>query len=403
VHTKDGIKHIEDIQIGDLVWAYNEETGETNLQKVVNTFINESDHILSIFTKGEIIKTTAEHPLFTQDGWKDAADLQSGDKILTANSEHIEVLKTEFSYDTTTVYNFEVDNWHTYYVGAEKLLVHNAPCATKALKEVAENIAKTWDDLAKFKHCFTEGTLVKTENGYTPIETLQKGYIVACYDFENSEVVYSEVTEVYCNTAESYLIIYIDDEVIECTQHHQFWSVDNEDWVIAKDLNEGDWLLSANGDRVQIIRIQLLKQQSNTYNLEIENHHNYFVSSLDILVHNGNPFPNSVYNDLATKSTKIYGIVDKKTKQVVYVGKSIQKEGTRLSQHVLEKGLDPKRYSIKVLEKGKWNAFQTAAREQYHISKNGTKVLKKGAEIKNKINALSKRKFNYFSKLIKCP
>ena len=87
----------------------------------------------------------------------------------------------------------------------------------------------------------------------------------------------------------------------------------------------------------------------------------------------------------------------------MYVGKSIQKEGTRLSQHILEKGLDPERYAIDVLESGKWTPFQTAAREQHYIMQNGTKILKEGAEIKNKINALSKIKFKYFSEIIKCP
>ena len=400
IQTEHGTKPIEDIQIGDLVWAYDEDTNTTALQPVVDIMQNETDHTISLYTETEVIETTATHPFYTQDGWKDASELQTGDQIKTQNQENVEIKNTKFNYEPKKVYNFTVAHFHTYFVGQQKALVHNTG---KCISKLAENFAKTWDDLAKFKHCFTEGTLVKIENGYTPIETLQKGDLVACYNFENTEVVYSAVKEVYHNEADNFLKIYVEDDVVECTQTHQFWSATYEDWITAKDINEGDLLLSANGKKIKVGRIESLKQTGATFNLEIENHHNYFVSSLDILVHNGNPFPISSYNNMATQPTKIYGIMDKSTKQIVYVGKSIQKEGTRLSQHVLEKGLDPKRYSIKVLEKGNWNVFQTAAREQYHIMQNGTKILKKGAEIRNKINALSKRKFNYFNKLIKCP
>ena len=305
------------------------------------------------------------------------------------------------------MYNFEVENWHTYYIGAEKLLVHNAPCATKAVKEAAENIAKTWDDLAKYKHCFAEGTLVKIDNGYVPIETLKKGDLVACYNFENTEVVYSEVNEVYCNTAESLLKIYIDDEVIECTQSHQFWSVTDKDWIIAKDLNEGDWLLSASGNNVQIKKMQFFEQQITTYNLEIESHHNYFVSSLDILVHNGNPFPNSIFNDLTTRYTEIYKYFEVgPPPKDLYVGKTVQGLEKRASQHATEKGLQKllKDGIIDkvVIDKGYWTPFQTAAQEQHYISSLKTKGRKGSALIWNKINALSGKKFDYFSKLIAC-
>ncbi|MFK6999568.1 polymorphic toxin-type HINT domain-containing protein [Flavobacterium oreochromis] len=404
VHTEHGIKNIEDIQIGDLVWAYDEDTDTLALQPVIDIMQNESDHTISLYTENEVIETTATHPFYTEEGWKDASELEEGDKILTKEQEKVEIKKAEYNYQPKKVFNFEVAHFHTYFVGQQKALVHNSgKCLSKFADDAIEGIAKTWDDLAKFKHCFAKGTLVKIENGYAPIETLQKGDLVACYNFENTEVIYSEVNEIYCNTGENIFKIYIDDDIIECTQNHQFWSVTHKDWVIARNLSEGDLLLSANGNSIRIKQIQFFEKQITTYNLEVEDYHNYFVSSLDILVHNGNPFPNSAFNDLTPKMTEIYGIWDKKSKQFVYVGKTIQEEGKRFGQHVIEKGLDPKRYVSKTIDSGMWNAFQTATREQYHIMQNGTKTLKSGASIKNKINAIGKKKFDYFSKLIKCP
>lgn len=47
---------IEDIQVGDKVWAYNPETGETELEGVLNVWIKETDEILHVSTSdGETI------------------------------------------------------------------------------------------------------------------------------------------------------------------------------------------------------------------------------------------------------------------------------------------------------------------------------------------------------------
>lgn len=406
VHTEQGIKNIEDIEIGDLVWAYDEDTDAVALQPVINLIVNESDHTISIYTDTEVIETTAVHPFYANGEWTDASELKVGDKILLKDQKEGSIQKTEFSYLPKKVYNFEVGEWHNYFVGKEGVLVHNSGrCVSKMVDEAAELVAKTWDDLAKLKHCFPAGTLVRIDEykGYAAIDTLSVGDYVAAYDHEHEVKVLKQVTAVYVNHTESLFRLYIGDEVIESTSLHRFWSVNHNDWIAAEDLVCGDLVMDAVGTAVTISKTERIYGDFKTYNLEVEDCHNYFVSSLDILVHNGKPYASSIFNNLTKKDTKIYGIIDKQTKQVVYVGKSVQKEGTRLSQHLLEKGLDPKRYGIKVLEKGKWNAFQTAAREQYHILKNGTKFLKQGAEIRNKINAVSKRKFNYFSKFIKCP
>ena len=132
INTAFGLKNIEDIKTGDRVWSYDELTGETGLQEIVQTMVRESDHTVELYTKEEIIETTAEHPFLTENGWKDAADLQTGDRIKSRNEEDIEIKDVKFSYKPRKVYNFEVSNWHTYFVGALQWLVHNA-----CLKELA--------------------------------------------------------------------------------------------------------------------------------------------------------------------------------------------------------------------------------------------------------------------------
>ncbi|AJH15846.1 polymorphic toxin-type HINT domain-containing protein [Myroides profundi] len=407
VHTEFGLKNIEDVEVGDLVWAYDEETETISLQPVIDIMVNESDHTVSVYTDKEVIETTAIHPFYVEDtGWVDASELEEGHKVLTKDNEPLTINKVEFNYEPKKVYNFTVGNFHTYFVGRTALLVHNAKrCLTKAAKEAAEKVAKTWDDLLKYKHCFPAGTLVRIDEsrGYAPIETLEIGDCVLAFDLASRTEVLRPIIEVYISHTESLYQLHLENEVIECTSSHRFWSETHLDWIEVKDLKSGDLLLNAKGEIIAIQRISKISGDFITYNLEVEEVHNYFVSSLDILVHNGVKFENSIFNILKKKQTEIYGIVDKTTDQIVYVGKSFQDEGIRFAQHMKEKGLDPTRYTSKTLDAGKWNAFQTAAREQHFIMKHGTKVLKAGAEFRNKINALGKAKFNFFSKLIKCP
>jgi hypothetical protein len=141
IQTEHGTKPIEDIQIGDLVWAYDEDTNTTALQPVVDIMQNETDHTISLYTETEVIETTATHPFYTQDGWKDASELQAGDQIKTQNQENVEIKDTKFNYEPKKVYNFTVGNFHTYFVGALAWLGHNAgKCITTAIKKISNRL-----------------------------------------------------------------------------------------------------------------------------------------------------------------------------------------------------------------------------------------------------------------------
>ena len=68
---------------------------------------------------------------------KNAADLQAGDRIRSGNEEDVGIKDVKFSYKPRKVYNFEVSNWHTYFVGALQWLVHNAKkCLSKLPQQI---------------------------------------------------------------------------------------------------------------------------------------------------------------------------------------------------------------------------------------------------------------------------
>lgn len=128
VATKNGLVPIEDIQPGDLVWATDEETGETALKEVVQLFRNETEEWVHVTVNGEEITCTPNHPFYSPvKGWTSAIDLRAGDILVMLNGEYVvvEQVQHELLESPVTVYNFEVADYHTYYVGDTKVLVHN--------------------------------------------------------------------------------------------------------------------------------------------------------------------------------------------------------------------------------------------------------------------------------------
>ena len=119
---------IEDIQPGDLVWATDEETGETALKEVVQIFRNETEEWVHVKVNGEEITCTPMHPFYSPvKGWTSAVDLRAGDILVMLNGEYVvvEQVQHELLESPETTYNFEVKDFHTYYVGEDQILVHN--------------------------------------------------------------------------------------------------------------------------------------------------------------------------------------------------------------------------------------------------------------------------------------
>ena len=128
VLTIDGNKPIEEIKAGDLVYSTDPETGESEYKEVVQTFENETEELVHISVADDEIVTTPKHPFYVpQKGWTSAIDLRAGDILVLSNGEYVIVEKVqhEILESPVKVYNFEVQDFHTYYVGENSVLVHN--------------------------------------------------------------------------------------------------------------------------------------------------------------------------------------------------------------------------------------------------------------------------------------
>lgn len=139
VHTKDGLKPIEEIKAGDEVLSYNEKTKQTEYKPVVETDVRQTEQLvkLQIANEAKAIETTPEHPFYVrihrardsisddEGEWREAGSLQIGNEVLSASGSWEKVVAIEQQQRNETVYNFAVADNHNYFVGEKGALVHN--------------------------------------------------------------------------------------------------------------------------------------------------------------------------------------------------------------------------------------------------------------------------------------
>lgn len=129
IATPSGLAAIETLEIGDAVWATVPETGETAQKQIVETFRNEASELVHLTIGGQKISCTVEHPFYSPaKGWVAACQLRAGDVLVTLNGQYVTVeqVQHEILESPIEVYNFEVEDLHTYFVGNASVLVHNS-------------------------------------------------------------------------------------------------------------------------------------------------------------------------------------------------------------------------------------------------------------------------------------
>ena len=148
VATETGYKAIEEIEVGDTVLAENPETGEVAYKTVLETYQNETTELVHVYVNGETISATPSHPFYVnQFGWTRAADLRAGDVLVLSNGEYVvvEFIQHEILEEPVKVYNFEVEDFHTYFVGEVSVLVHNM-CTPKKSNDSVQEINNKFPD-----------------------------------------------------------------------------------------------------------------------------------------------------------------------------------------------------------------------------------------------------------------
>jgi len=135
VYTDRGPIPIEEVTAGQFVLSRDAGTGRQAYKRVRNLVVTPNKAVLALTlenARGErsTLDVTADHPLWVVDhGWVPARRVASGELLATSDSDVVRVIKSS-PHAAATVYNLEVESFHTYFVGAEGVWVHNN-CGSK--------------------------------------------------------------------------------------------------------------------------------------------------------------------------------------------------------------------------------------------------------------------------------
>ena len=135
VSTPEGFKAIDQLRIGDMVQSKNEFTGEMQSKPVSNLFLTKGKQLYALTTLNsnglkETVEVTDNHPYWVEGEWIESAKLKPGMVLIDEAGRNVEVLELHKLGRTEDTYNIEVADFHTYFVGESKVLVHNE-CACK--------------------------------------------------------------------------------------------------------------------------------------------------------------------------------------------------------------------------------------------------------------------------------
>ena len=196
------------------------------------------------------------------------------------NTEYVEIHETVLTNKSN---NFTL-NYYDESFSNSKDMYYKVEAYTENNLKIGEK---------EFTHlffCFVAGTKVKTENGFKNIEDIKIGEKVYSFNLDNNEIELKEVLElIHSSTKDTYKLT-IGGKTVEMTSKHQVYIVD-KGWTRAYNIKIGDMMLSASGDKVKITNIEHIKYDEpiDTYNLAVEDNSNYFVTDIQVLVHNVMP------------------------------------------------------------------------------------------------------------------
>jgi hypothetical protein len=127
-----GHQPIETLVDGDNVLTRDTSTGVTECRRIVHAYARKAEDVTTLSwrtAEGAYaeLHVTAEHPIWIEGKeWVNAGRLAAGDQGATATGTRAEFVWAAGEADAQWVYNVEVEETHTYFVGEMGVLAHNA-------------------------------------------------------------------------------------------------------------------------------------------------------------------------------------------------------------------------------------------------------------------------------------
>lgn len=134
VATPSGMRPIEQIKIGDEVLAGDEVSGKVSPRKVMALLRPEPKPLYDLRLRapaGDIVTfhVTDDHPWKVEgQGWVETVDLKVDQRIDTATGADMVVVGRSLTTQVAPTYNLSVADLNTFFVGKDKVWVHNGGC-----------------------------------------------------------------------------------------------------------------------------------------------------------------------------------------------------------------------------------------------------------------------------------
>jgi len=138
VHTDRGLRAIQHLRPGERVLSQPQGRGRLAWRRIGKTFVFKDQPVwLLRFRRAsgeqDFLHGTPNHPFWvSREGWTALQNLRPGNALELSNGATATVLSAHNTGHTATVYNMEVDGFHTYYVGEAGVWVHNADCGARS-------------------------------------------------------------------------------------------------------------------------------------------------------------------------------------------------------------------------------------------------------------------------------
>ncbi len=259
VLTTAGLMAIENIKAGDKIISTCPDTLETAEKTVLETYVRQVNTLVHLTINGEEIVTTDNHPFYVQGrGFIEAGNLLVGDKLVSVNGEDLVIEKffIEECESPVTVHNFQVEDFHTYFVGDCAVWVHNAECTPG---EYIDSVEKGETKLESNKQKGNYGEM-KMDQHYA-----EEGYERISLDTIESldDPIHHGIDGVYCKTdgdpkyiiAESkYGSSQLSNTKSSGKQMSELWIEDRLEASVGKDM--ADDILLEGYDR-QLVRVNV--------------------------------------------------------------------------------------------------------------------------------------------------
>jgi len=132
------------------------------------------------------------------------------------------------------------------------------------------------------------GTLIKTPQGFVPVEQLAPGDHVITHS-PHRKIDTAQILHIASHTIDTIYRIETKDAELCVSGGQLFYDSELEQWVKAENLTTQSTLLDSHSNYIPCINVQALNKQTTAYTLSLNYPHTFYISESEVVAHNMDP------------------------------------------------------------------------------------------------------------------